>query len=173
MATQKFKALTHFIIHECVDNPSRLGATRLNKALFYADVEAYRRTGKSISDDKYIKRERGPVPKHVLATLHELKSEGAIHIQEPQVLYDTRHYTSLKEPDDSCLNSEEKKIARSALNFVCGMSATAVSDYSHDIIWEAAHEGEEIPLYAILAAHKGQIDQSVMNWADKKLGEIA
>jgi hypothetical protein len=33
MSTEKFKALVHYIVEECSDNPGRLGATRLNKAL--------------------------------------------------------------------------------------------------------------------------------------------
>jgi len=169
MATDKFKALTHFIVHECGDNPGRLGATRLNKALWNADVTAFKTTGKSITGDGYMKRQNGPVPKHILATIKSLKDDGSIIVQEPLYQYDPRKYISLTKPKDSALTDEEKDIARSAVNLVCGMSTTTVSELTHDIIWESAAMGEEIPLYATLASRQGEITGAVLDWANSSI----
>ena len=57
MATEKFKALVHFIVHECQENPSKLGAIRLNKALWYTDVVSFRASGASVTNESYVKRQ--------------------------------------------------------------------------------------------------------------------
>jgi hypothetical protein len=59
MATEKFKALVHYIVASC-DDPQRLGATKLNKVLWFADAFSYRATKNSITDETYVKRQRGP-----------------------------------------------------------------------------------------------------------------
>jgi hypothetical protein len=62
----------------------------------------------------------------------------------------------------------EREIIDNVIAWVCDAhTATSISDLSHDAIWEAADEGEEIPLYAVLAATPGAITQADMDWADK------
>lgn len=172
MATEKFKALVHFIVNECQDRPSRLGATRLNKALWYADVIAYKIGGTSITGDKYVKRERGPVPKHILATIRELEREGKIKVRQPEFTFDVRKFISLADPDTTLLSDAEKALTREVLLAVCNHTATRISDMTHDIIWGAAKEGEEIPLCATLAGYEGEITEAVLAWADREIAAI-
>lgn len=169
MATKKFKALAHFIVHECRDNPARLGAIRLNKAMWQADVAAFKAWGQTITGDTYVKREKGPVPRHILATIRELRDEGAIAVQEPEYLYDTRRFVALTPPSDDGLTAIEKEMAQAALSAVCGKTATAVSEETHDIVWEAAVEGEEIPIRATLAARAGEVTGEVLSWAERSI----
>lgn len=165
MATEKFKALAHFIMHECGDNPGRLGATRLNKALWHTDVLAYRATGQSVTGDRYVKRQNGPVPAEILATINELSEEGKIMVREPQHQYDPRKYISLDDPDTSTLSESDIDLARFAIRHVCSKTTTAVSDETHDVIWDAAKIGEHIPMCATLAGRSGEITESVAEWA--------
>lgn len=169
MATEKFKALAHFIVHECRDDPARLGAIRLNKTMWKADVAAFKATGKAITGDRYVKRGMGPVPKHILATVRELANEGAIAVQEPEFQYDTRRFVALTAPAHEALSDEERSFAQAALAAVCGMSANAASEETHDIIWEAAAEGEEIPIEATLASKAGEITNDVLAWAESSI----
>lgn len=164
MQTKKFKELTHFVIHECSD-PSRLGSTKLNKVLWFADVWAYQLYGKSITRDKYVKRDRGPVPAHILATLEELQSEKKISVREPELSGEPRKYFSLVSPEDGTLSDDDKKLAQHALEQVCAHSGNAISEISHDIIWKAAKNGEEIPFEATLASIPGEITEDVVEWA--------
>lgn len=166
MATEKFKALVHFMVHECVNNPGRLGAVRLNKALWFTDVISYKSNGTSVTGEKYVKRQRGPVPARILSTLEELVAEDKIIIREPEFQYDSRKFLALARPDPSVLSESERDLAATVLETVCGHSANDISELSHDIIWESAAEGEEIPLYATLAADKGEISEDVRLWAD-------
>jgi len=43
-------------------NPKKLGILKLNKLLYYADFKHYKKYGRSITGDVYIKMEHGPVP---------------------------------------------------------------------------------------------------------------
>lgn len=165
MATEKFKALVHFIVHECQDNPGKLGAIRLNKTLWYTDVTAYHMAGASVTNEVYVKRKMGPVPSHILATLDELKNEGLMHVREPQGQFDSRKYISLEEPDTGMLSEDEMDLARNVLSTVLGCTANDISEKTHDIIWEVASDGEEIPLYATLASDRGAITDEVKAWA--------
>lgn len=165
MATEKFKALVHFIVHECREHPSRLGAIRLNKSLWYTDVTGFRATGVSVTGETYVKRKNGPVPSHILATIRELQEEGFIHIEEPQHTYDARKYISLEAPPTGVLSEDEKDMARAVVSAVLGYTANAISEMTHDIIWKAADDGEEIPIYTTLAAEAGDVTDEVKAWA--------
>lgn len=61
MPTEKLQALAHHIIAECAHAPERLGAIRLNKAIWFSDVIMYQTTGESITGETYVKRAR-PCP---------------------------------------------------------------------------------------------------------------
>lgn len=172
MATTKFKALVHFMVHELRDHPARLGAIRLNKALWYTDVVAYKTNGVSVTGESYVKRKKGPVPAHILATLRELRDEGKIVIQEPEFQFDTRKFISLANPEVESLSVSERELAKSILDTVCGFTANAISEMTHDTIWEAAAEGEEIPLYATLAADIGEVTDDVRTWASAIVHEM-
>ena len=172
MSGPKFKELVHFMIHECRDNPMRLGSVRLNKALWFADMLAYQKAGTSLSGAHYVKRQRGPVPRAILATLRDLERDGSIYIEEPAFQYAPRMYVSRTPPEIDHLSREECSFARDILNAVCEYSASDISEATHEEIWEAAEEGEEIPLYATLASGRGEITDAVRTWADACIEEI-
>jgi hypothetical protein len=172
MATAKFKALVHFIVHECREHPGRLGAVRLNKTLWYTDVTSYKMNGVSVTGESYVKRKKGPVPAQILATLRELKDEGKILIQEPEFQYDARKFISLMNPNVETLSEEDRVLAKSILDAVCGYTASAISEMTHDNIWDAAAEGEEIPLYATLASELGEVTEDVKTWASSIAAEV-
>lgn len=172
MATDKFKALVHFIVHECRDHPHRLGAVRLNKTLWYTDVMAFKLNGVPVTGETYVKRQKGPVPSHILATLRELKDDGKILIQEPEYQFDTRKYLSLVSPPTDILSDEERVLASTILDAVCGYTANGISELTHDVIWDAAAEGEEIPLKATLVSETGEVTSSVREWAESIIQDI-
>ena len=168
--TGKFKALVHYVIGQCTDRPDQLGAIRLNKVLWFSDVIAYQTTGVSITGETYVKRERGPAPKHILAVVKELCDEGKISVVEPRYRFDTRKFYELEPaPDD--FSEEHKRIVDAVLGYMLRNTANQVSEMSHDIIWKMAAEGEEIPLYATLASNPGEITDEFLGWARNILEE--
>lgn len=174
MAPEKFKRLVHYIIAQC-DDPSRLGATRLNKILWYVDTLAYRANGVSVTGESYVKRQYGPVPKHILATLRELEGEGKVLIRDKEYIGATtmRHFYSLKEADSEALSEHEKELVHTVIDAVCERTATEISDLTHDQVWEAANIGEEIPMFATLASGSGEITSEIQEWGDGVVARVA
>ena len=172
MATEKFKALVHYIIHDCHD-PDELGSIRLNKALWFADVFSYQEAGVSITGETYRKRQFGPVPAHILQTLETLVNEGAIVIREPEFEFDTRKFISLRAPNVDVLSEKDKKIASVILDSVRSRRATEISEMTHNVVWDLALEGEEIPLHATLSAISGGITEEILDWVKDVSGKEA
>lgn len=166
MAANKFKLLVHHVIYMCRDRIDQLGAVRLNKILWFADAFAYQMRGNSITEETYVKRPFGPVPKHILRTLDELKSEGKIQIVEPEYPLDTRKFVSLVAPNEDDFTEAEKRLVSSTVDAVLSRTANEISELSHDLIWKTAREGEEIPLYATLASMQGEITEEDIKWAN-------
>jgi hypothetical protein len=168
----KFKNLVHYISHRC-DNPDDLGSTKLNKILWYSDIEAYRFLGTAITGEVYKKHGFGPVPQHILSVLDELQDEGKIRVND--VIYygrDKKEFVSLKKPDISMFSKKQKDIINKHIDHICRKhTATSISNKTHDRIWELATQGEEIPYEATLVAKAGRIKLSDIRWIKNKLRE--
>ena len=172
MSVKMLKALVHFIVHECRDDPRKLGSVRLNKALWFTDVWTYKSAGKPVTGARYVKREMGPVPKAILPVLRQLEAEGKIEIHEPTNYYEPRMFVSNLKPDVRGLSDSGLETAKDALGYVCDNSANDISNITHDEVWHAAMEGEEIPLFATLATGKGAITDDTKEWANNIIQEI-
>ena len=167
MSTLKLKQLTHYVCWKCED-PSKLGATKLNKVLWLADVLAYKISGVSITGSSYVKQQFGPVPRSILAVRRELIAEKKIHERKDIIagLLGV-HFTALQKPDTSMFSPQELEIVDSVLSEICDKhTATSISEYSHDVVWQAARIGEEIPMFAWLAGASGELSPEDFAWAD-------
>lgn len=165
----KLTALVHLVVHECAQYcPGRFGSVRLNKTLWFADVAAYHRTGSSITGEVYIKKRNGPVAKTYKRTLQALEEEGKLRITPPSGPYEPWRYESLAYPPNDVLSAEEIEYAKAALRFVCDHSVNDIIQYSHGQVWDAAQIGEELPMYATLAAGDGPITDEVIAWASEQ-----
>lgn len=98
-------------------NTSFLGATKLNKLLYYLDFISYRDRGKSITGDLYVHKDFGPVPDTVDNVLVKMKEKGDLSIDvEPwkdNVVY---KFKNLDEPDLSAFDKYELSL----LEKICG-----------------------------------------------------
>ena len=75
-------------------------------------------------------------------------------------------YIALTEPDISAFKADEISLVDEAIQFVClEHTAKEISDKSHDIIWELAELGEEIPYEAMLASSLGEVTPEDVEWA--------
>ena len=144
----------------------QLGAVRLNKILWFADAFAYQKRGNPITEETYVKRKLGPVPRHILRTLDELRNEGKIHIIEPEYPLDTRKFIPLATPNEEEFTEGEKRLIASIVDAVLSRSANEISELSHDLVWETAREGEEMPLEATLVANRGVVTNDFLQWAN-------
>ena len=175
MDRQKFKQLVHYIVSRRSHDTDSLGAVKLNKILWLSELRAYHETGYSITDARYIKKEFGPVPASVMPILRELEAEGAIRIREaPHYGKQKMEYIDRCPVTDSFLEPREAEIVNQTIDEVCDRhTAKSISDASHDHIWEAAADGEEIPHYTVFV-RPGKVSQTDVNWAQMMLeGESA
>ena len=120
MATQvifnreKLKRLIHYVAYRCIERPQKLGAVKLNKVLWYSDLEAYVSSGTPITGDKYIKKPRGPVSSSLMPVVAELEDERKMavrHLDEDGRI----DYLALTKPDVSIFTSEEIRIVEDAI----------------------------------------------------------
>jgi len=170
MDMNKFKKLVHYICWSYSSSPSKLGAVKLNKALWLSDLTAYYALGHPITGARYIKREFGPVPKPILPVIRELVDEGVLTVQETLCFGKTkREFIVHRDATEEFMTDAERTIVKDTIEFVCEKhTATSISSASHDHIWKAAVDGEEIPHFTVFA-QPGTITPEDRIWA---LGKI-
>ena len=172
----KLKTLVHYICDRA-PNPRRLGATKLNKILFFSDMEAYLTLGQPIAGEVYIKHQYGPVSKHLEEILEELEGDQAIAIAHASGFhvvtgepFTQQLFVALYRPQLDDFSAEEISIVDEMIRVICMRhTARSISDFSHNIIWESAEIGEEIPYYTAFVHTLGEITPEDVDWAK---GEI-
>jgi len=165
MSDNRLATLAHYVIWRC--DPSKLGATKLNKILWFADVEAFRLNGNTISGaDAYEKRPFGPVPKGILRAIGALTDEGKVVTSE-QNYYGRpkRMFFSLARPDLSAFSGDEIAIIDMVADSISsGHTAESISVLSHDALWDEIEDGADIPISAA-AITEGEVTGGDMEWA--------
>lgn len=172
---EKFKGLVHYICDKAAD-PAVLGSVKLNKVLWYSDSIHYMIHGESITGETYVKRQHGPVPRHIVRTINELVSENKI--ARGRVDYfgfvKTEFVAISADADVSIFSPEQIKLVDAAFEHVCmNHTARSISEETHGVIWKIAEMGEEIPLSTVFASDVGEIDETDLDWAKKGLAEAA
>jgi Protein of unknown function (DUF4065) len=167
---KKFKELVHYICEKAED-PSCLGKVKLNKVLWYSDIGSYLQDGHSITGETYIKRQHGPVSKNLLRAINDLVKEGKIARGKADHFgFMKNEYINIYAADKNAFSGSEMAIIDAAFEHVCmHHTATSVSDETHNVIWEAAEMGEEIPYETVWATSVGEIDESDIAWAQERL----
>ncbi len=168
---EKFKALVHYVCWKT--DPAKLGATKLNKTCWIADFTSYYQTGEPITDAVYIKRQFGPVPRAIVSTVQELQDEGAIVVSE-KLFYGKiqKQFHALRPADTNLFTAAEITLIDGVAEYVSELhTASSISNMSHDHIWKAASDGEEIPYFTIFA-NPTPVSQAVREWALQELGEL-
>lgn len=173
-ASGKLDALAHYICYKCQD-PTVLGSTKLNKILWYSDVISLKLRGETITGETYVKRQYGPIPKHILEVIKRLQKQGDIIVRLSEYHgYQKQDFIAMTKPDFSMFSPEEISIVDDVLREVCyNHTATSISLATHDDIWKLADIGEEIPLETVFASELGEISEDDVRWAKRKLSKIA
>jgi hypothetical protein len=140
------------------------GSVRLAKTLFYADFLYYAKHGRSITGERYIRKQNGPMPDSLLDMRDRLSREGALVMKERLVRgYTQKRPIALRQPDLSLFTADEIVMVDYVLSQLEGRSATDVSDLSHRFeAWQLADDGEEIPYHT---AYLSERTASAEDWA--------
>ncbi len=163
---KKLKTLVHYVCWKTSDDRV-LGAVKLNKSLFFSDLWTYVERGTPLTGETYQKREHGPVSTSLLRVLDELVAEGAIFVRRQLPPHHGRlDVIALTKPDITGFTPDEISLVDDAIHYTCYEHKThEISEESHDIIWELAHIGEEIPYHAMLASELGEVTPEHLEWA--------
>src|SRR5687767_11322566 len=83
------EAVAHYVIAR--SDPNKLGAVKLNKVMWFADLEAYRRFGRTITGQlSYEKRQHGPVPNKIVKSIRRLEQDEKIATRDVPTFAGTR-----------------------------------------------------------------------------------
>jgi hypothetical protein len=162
---EKFKRLVHYVVWKAGERPG-VGATKLNRVLWFSEVRTYTLTGKPITGATYIREKFGPVPKQFVPIRQELEREGKIKVTKPRNEYDQTKLRALAPPDQAFLTDQERQTVDYWIRHIDeGHTAASMSGQSHDYPWEIAQMGEEIPLHASFAARVREPVGDEWEWA--------
>ncbi len=168
---EKFDNLVLYVASKCPD-PTKLGAVRLRKILYYADSLHYMKTRRPIAGAVYIKWEKGPVPRQLEASLDRLERSGALVVKQDMhpYGYPMTFYYALREPDIKRFDAEEISLVDELIQIICSeYTAESISKLSHHNAWEVAEIGEELPYETVFVRWFGEINEDAVEWAKKEI----
>ena len=166
----KLDQVAPFVIARTFAN--ELGATKLNKVLWLADIIAFRERSDSITGiENYKRLPHGPVPIQITSAIRNLKSANMIaEVSNPTPIGNRREFVSLIEPSIDCFSGSDIDIIHRAIEFITPLSAKKISEITHDSYWEEVPEnGDMAPSAASLVLQ--DFDESAISWAEKELAE--
>ncbi|QJD16809.1 Panacea domain-containing protein [Paracoccus sanguinis] len=142
---RKLKELIIYIANVSKDDPN-FGAIKLNKILYYSDFRAYARTGSPITGVRYFKLPRGPAPRAMSPVQHELIEERSVNLETvPIGPFVQKRIVACRDPDLSLFTDDELALVNEVISELSGLSATAISEASHDIRWRALQMYDDMP----------------------------
>ncbi len=146
MSDSKAYNAIHYICHLAAGQTP--GSVRLNKILFLADVLSFDAASGSLTGSRFIKAPYGPMLANFNALISQMKRDGVLseRIKETP-LYDLREFASLAPPDISLFTEAQLTLLSDLTQEICaGLTARALSDPTHNRIWQIGEMYEEIPV---------------------------
>ena len=134
-----------YIIEKLQGSPN-FGKTLFYKTLYFSDFDNYELREQSITGGEYRKIENGPAPCSFDKTISSLKCKE--FVAEKRISRNGMmqiRYVLCSEASFDKLSEEEKKVLDRNIRRLSGMTATQVSEYSHqDMPYKATKDGEII-----------------------------
>lgn len=146
---ERFEGLVLFIAHHRRDDP-RFGRTKLAKALFYSDFDAYRDQGAPITGAHYIRMPFGPFPQELDEAENALAARGAVYLDYVKDVYEEKRLVPItKVPPDlgGIFEAWELALVSTWADRIALATAREISRLSHHHPgWLMARDtGEPIP----------------------------
>ena len=158
---EKFSQVVLYILNKI--NGSQLGSVKLNKILWFADVKMVELGKEQITGDTYIRKDYGPVSKHLNYILRTLASERSIKIERenPDSMW---LYTPLKDADINAIKEDEKSIIDKYSEDFRYMAPSDISNMTHTPYWQNLNNNDKmfVEIAAIERMKNNNIDN--INW---------
>jgi Protein of unknown function (DUF4065) len=143
----KFKELVLLFTDRSADDPL-MSRVKLNKLLYYADFEAYRRLGHAITGATYVKGEFGPMAAELPLAEEELGRAGYLTWRIDESGSHVRKIPVAREkPDEGQFAGEELDIVAEALFELKELGGAGARDWSHknSAGWNLVEDEAPIP----------------------------
>lgn len=154
--------------------PTKLGATKLHKVLYFLDMVQFAATGAPVTGATYKKRPFGPTCVQLLPTLREMTNEGSIEIRDVEFhgLRKTEYHPQQSE-ERHVLNKDETALLDRMIEFVCNKhTARSISDFSHKVPWDVVEFDEVIPYESALLLFPADTSPEAFEAFEEELEEI-
>lgn len=147
---EKFKEVFLYILNEVGAKPN-IGKTVIQKLLYFIDFDYYEKFEEQLIGATYIKNKYGPTPIEFMNIVDEmLRDEDIVAVKNKRFDFDQIKYLPLRKADLSGLNANELSTIENVLERLSDMSASQLSDYSHnDIPWIGTEDKETIDYEAV------------------------
>ncbi len=168
---ERFDHLVLYIASQCPD-PTRLGAVRLRKILYFADALHYLRTGRPLTGATYIKWEHGPMPAQLEGALQRLQGAEKLRVRKSAhpAGYPRTHYIALADPDVRAFSAEEISHVDWLIRTITNQhTAASISEANHHRAYEVAEIGEVLPYESILVWRFAEITPEAVEWARQEI----
>jgi len=150
---RRFKDLLLYVSQQLADDPT-FGETKLNKALFFADFEAFRLLGEPITGAEYQKNKFGPTARRYTIMRDELIRWDQLEMERRLVVDHVQDVLKLKniEPNTEQFSKEQLAIVDNVIAEMREYTNTEASDESHkrSAGWRTRDFGETIPYSSAL-----------------------
>ena len=157
----KFKNVLHFIIYKCGFR-NTVGRTVIHKLLYFSDFNYYKEFNQSITNESYIRKERGPVPIHFEMAIDELVEENKISLGKRRLPCGKimNRYFSLKGPEID-LKNEELTIVNKVIKELSHLNGKQIGEYSLSDYPVKKTEDEEIIEYELVLSRESKSKNKV------------
>src|SRR5690242_6938392 len=114
----KLKAVILYTCSKC--DSSQLGAVKLHKVLYFADMLHYAHVGAPITGATYRKRSFGPTCDQLLSTVSDLVRDRQLEMKEVEYFgFWKKEYVPLVAPETERLSQTERSLLDEVIEFVC------------------------------------------------------
>ncbi len=168
----KLRTVILYACSKC--EPAKLGAVKLHKVLYYADMLQYAFANSPITGSTYRKRPLGPTCDQLLPMLRDLQRAGTIEVREVEYFgYRKKEFIAKEHPDLARLSNDEVALLDEVIEFVCNENtAKTISEYSHNAAWEIAAFGEELPYNSVYHIFPTQVSLEAFEWGAEQVADI-
>lgn len=168
----KLKALILHAINSC--DASQVGAVKLHKVLYFADMLHFAETGTPIVGATYRKRPHGPTCDELLPALRELELSGDIKVRNVNYFgYAKKEFEPISHAETERFSEHAMALIDEVIDFVCRRNtAKTISDFSHARPWEMAGFGEVMPYSSAFYLYPSQASPESLEWGQSEAKKL-
>jgi hypothetical protein len=143
----RIMAAVHYIVAKA--ESAKLGHVKLNRILWYSDLEHYRWRGASITGlQQYSRTLQGPMSNEISRAVGRLVKERKVAERPVKIAnFVRREMVSLELPVIDALNHEQTDILAQIIQIIAPLTATQLMQAIHDDrLWQQVSNGEPMPV---------------------------